>query len=264
MAINTAHSGAGVILFGAEQLLRKEENVELTFEDAPRIDHLKGTKKGDVFLTNQRLIFKSSGNNLLQSFSMPFYYVKDFEIKQPTFGANYLCGRILAQPGGDWEGQAKFKLVFKSGGAINIGQLLIKVAKQSPNQPPPHPKSQGTAPQPATQPYPQPFPQGYPQGYAQGYQQPYPAYYPPQGQVPPQGYAYPPNQPYYTHQQQAPPVPPGEQPPPYEYAVGNGAPPTGNAYYTPTNPGQVYVPQPPSTTVPTAPPTDEYHKPKFE
>ncbi|PIK45498.1 putative WW domain-binding protein 2-like [Apostichopus japonicus] len=199
------------------------------------------------------LIFKSSANDLLQSFSMPFYYMKDFEIKQPTFGANYLGGRILAQPGGDWQGEARFKLTFKSGGAVTVGQALIKIAKQAPTQPPPHPKAQGTAPQPAAQPYPQPVPQAYPQGYPQGYpqQQPYPAYYPPQGQVPPQGYAYP-TQPYYPPQQTAPPVPPGELPPPYEYAVGNGMPQTGNAYYTPTNPGQVYVPQPPTATLPFA------------
>ncbi|PIK45796.1 putative WW domain-binding protein 2-like, partial [Apostichopus japonicus] len=215
MAINTAHSGAGIILFGGEQLLRKEDNVELSFENAPKIDHLKGTKKGDIYLTNQRLIFKSSANDLLQSFSMPFYYMKDFEIKQPTFGANYLGGgywlnlevmltlyfmssvfyRDSNRLRGDWQGEARFKLTFKSGGAVTVGQALIKIAKQAPTQPPPHPKAQGTAPQPAAQPYPQPVPQAYPQGYPQGYpqQQPYPAYYPPQGQVPPQGYAYPHN-----------------------------------------------------------------------
>lgn len=41
------------------RLLRKEDNVELSFENAPKIDHLKGTKKGDIYLTNQRV-----GSNL--------------------------------------------------------------------------------------------------------------------------------------------------------------------------------------------------------
>ena len=31
---------------------------------------------------------------------MPFPKIKDFEIKQPMFGANYLQGRILAEPDG--------------------------------------------------------------------------------------------------------------------------------------------------------------------
>lgn len=31
---------------------------------------------------------------------------------------------------GDWQGEARFKLTFKSGGAVTVGQALIKIAKQ--------------------------------------------------------------------------------------------------------------------------------------
>ena len=31
---------------------------------------------------------------------------------------------------GGWQGEARFKIVFKSGGAVDMGQLLIKVASQ--------------------------------------------------------------------------------------------------------------------------------------
>ena len=44
------------------------------------------------------------------------------------FGANYIKGIVMAQPNGNWSGQAKFKLVFKSGGAIDFGQAMLKAA----------------------------------------------------------------------------------------------------------------------------------------
>lgn len=48
------------------------------------------------------------------------------EIEQPVFGANYIKGKVRAQPNGNWEGEAKFKLLFKKGGAIEFGQAMLK------------------------------------------------------------------------------------------------------------------------------------------
>ena len=39
------------------------------------------------------------------------------------FGANYIKGKVRAQENGNWTGEAKFKLVFKHGGAIDYGQV---------------------------------------------------------------------------------------------------------------------------------------------
>ena len=50
------------------------------------------------------------------------------ELEQPVFGANYIKGTVNAQPNGGWTGQAKFKLTFKHGGAIEFGQAMLKVA----------------------------------------------------------------------------------------------------------------------------------------
>lgn len=50
------------------------------------------------------------------------------EIEQPVFGANYIKGKVRAQPNGNWVGEAKFKLTFKSGGAIEFGQAMLKAA----------------------------------------------------------------------------------------------------------------------------------------
>jgi hypothetical protein len=44
------------------------------------------------------------------------------------FGANYIKGKVRAQPNGNWVGEAKFKLMFKSGGAIDFGQAMLKTA----------------------------------------------------------------------------------------------------------------------------------------
>jgi hypothetical protein len=50
------------------------------------------------------------------------------ELEQPMFGANYIKGKVRAQPNGNWVGEAKFKLMFKSGGAIDFGQAMLKAA----------------------------------------------------------------------------------------------------------------------------------------
>lgn len=44
------------------------------------------------------------------------------------FGANYIKGKVRAQPNGNWTGEVKFKLLFKHGGAIDFGQAMLKAA----------------------------------------------------------------------------------------------------------------------------------------
>ncbi|XP_054249718.1 WW domain-binding protein 2 isoform X2 [Indicator indicator] len=140
MALNRNHSeGGGVIVNNSENVLMTYDHVELTFSDIePMPDAFKGTKKGSVFLTPYRVIFVSKGKDALQSFMMPFYLLKDCEIKQPVFGANYIKGTVKAEAGGGWEGSATFKLTFSAGGAIEFGQRMLQVASQEfyPGPPP--------------------------------------------------------------------------------------------------------------------------------
>lgn len=42
----------------------------------------------------------AKGKDPMQSFMMPFYLMKDCEIKQPVFGANYIKGTVKAEAGG--------------------------------------------------------------------------------------------------------------------------------------------------------------------
>ena len=82
-----------------------------------------GDKNGRLYLTTHRMIFNSKKtDDPMQSFSFPFVTLKDVELEQPIFGANYIKGKVRAQPGGNFTGEAKFKLHFKSGGAIDFGQ----------------------------------------------------------------------------------------------------------------------------------------------
>jgi len=53
-----------------------------------------------VMLFPFQVIFVSKGKDALQSFGMAFYLLKDYEIKQPVFGANYIKGTVKAEAGG--------------------------------------------------------------------------------------------------------------------------------------------------------------------
>lgn len=91
--------------------------MELTFKDMKKVSvAFKETKK---------------------SFMVLFYLMKDCEIKQPVFGANYIKRTVKAGAGGGWEGSATHKLTFMVGSAIMFGQQILQVASQA---------SQGEAP----------------------------------------------------------------------------------------------------------------------
>ena len=128
MALNTAHASGGVLIHAGECILLFSDNVQMEFagQDAREF---KGEKRGRLYLTTHRMIFNNKKtDDPMQSFSFPFVTLKDVELEQPIFGANYIKGKVRAQPGGNFTGEAKFKLHFKSGGAIDFGQAMLKAA----------------------------------------------------------------------------------------------------------------------------------------
>jgi len=152
------------------------------------------------------------------------------EVEQPVFGANYIRGKVRAQPDGNFTGEAKFKLLFKSGGAIEFAQSALKaayIAKKYGNNtaPPPYTPPTGSwyaAPPPAysanptgyygwvpnTQAFPNPPPPN--TVYMHDSPPPYPGIVP-QGPTP-NGYAGgPPNQGYGQPDYSQPPAYPGMQ-----------------------------------------------------
>ncbi|XP_061080080.1 postacrosomal sheath WW domain-binding protein isoform X2 [Conger conger] len=257
MALNRNHSqNGGVLINNGESVLRECKNVELSFTDfTSKTDLLKGTKKGSVYLTPYRMLFVSTNaRDGLGSFMFPYYLMKGCSIEQPVFGANFIKGAISAEAGGGWEGKANFKMSFPSGGAIELGQHLFKLATNASRAPP----AQNGGPSFG---YPSPgamngygpaAPQNYP--YAPPHQNGfYPAPPAPQGNF---GYPYPtasagmyptaPMAPAYM-----PPPPPYPGPPQNWAAPAPGNPKAaeaaGSAYYNPSAPHNVYMPteQPP-------------------
>ena len=162
MALNTAHANGGVLIHAGECILLFCDNVQMEFsgQDGPEF---RGEKKGRLYLTTHRMIFNNKkSDDAMKSFSFPFVTLKDVELEQPIFGANYIKGKVRAQPGGNFTGEAKFKLHFKSGGAIDFGQAMLKAATMASrnytgfgtdgDQPPPYtPPTSGwyAAPPPA-------------------------------------------------------------------------------------------------------------------
>ncbi|CAH8562639.1 unnamed protein product [Schistosoma turkestanicum] len=128
--MNQSHSanGNGVVLFYGERMLIFYDGCDLKLDG----QCLKFSHEGRLYLTSHRVIFinrKSSAG--LLSFSMPFVNMREVDIKQPVFGANRIEGIITAEPNGGWQGEAKFSMTFKKGGAIEFGTTLIELGKRA-------------------------------------------------------------------------------------------------------------------------------------
>ncbi|XP_064121734.1 WW domain-binding protein 2-like isoform X2 [Macrobrachium nipponense] len=127
MALNSAHAGKGVLIYSGESIILFCDHVTMEFGGQLPAE-MRGSKTGRLYLTTHRMIFNNKeSKDSLQSFAAPFFSLK-VELEQPVFGANYIKGVVKAQPGGGWTGEAKFKLTFKHGGAIEFGQAMLKVA----------------------------------------------------------------------------------------------------------------------------------------
>ncbi|XP_074127956.1 postacrosomal sheath WW domain-binding protein [Sminthopsis crassicaudata] len=275
MAVNQHHtedSQNAVIIPHGESVLMRTEDVDLSFSNLSVTNSLfKGSRRGVLYLTQYRVIFVSSrpGKDTLKSFMMPFNLMKDYSIEQPTFGANYIKGIISAAPNGGWEGQANFRMTFRSGGAMEFGRLMMRCASNASRGLPPPVPFFGFSPHSALMitMYPRPIQSAptqviymipanstyvpssgyqFPSTSAPGYGPPPPGYgLPPPGYgplpirygPPPPGYGPPP--PGYG------PPPPGYGPPPPGYGPpppGYGPPPPG---YRPPLPGFIGPPIPP-------------------
>lgn len=224
MSINKINCDGGRITLHGDHVVDHHEGVSFELKGDRVPSTLKGSKNGDIFLTASKVIFVSKAGN--SSFSMEFRSLKNIDVKQPIFGANALTGYVTSELGGGWEGNANFKIEFKSGGAIDFAERLKVTAGQA---------RAGRQQQPQMQPagyYPPPPLGGYyyapyntaygvGQAPAQGMQ---PGYAPPlQGQAPPQG-APPP----YTGN--APPQGPNEA----DNAKAREAYSSGSNVYVPT------------------------------
>lgn len=246
MSLNTAHANGGVLIYAGERILLYCDGVEMGFEGV-KLPHFKGNKKGRLYLTTHRVIFNNdSSSDMLKSFSIPFLCMKEVELEQPIFGANFIKGKVQAEQGGNWEGITKFKLWFNHGGAIEFGQAMLRAgqlaSRNRVQQPPPYMPPMGNV-----------------------YQAPPPAYAPPQSGyydwVPYQTFPSAPP-PEYVYMTEAPPPYPGVDPSapypppqhaPYQQANGYNSnaddkarEAAASAYYNPNTPHNVHMVRPPS------------------
>ncbi|XP_065340417.1 WW domain-binding protein 2 [Cloeon dipterum] len=137
MSLNTAHANSGVLIHAGECILLFCNNVTLDFSGGHQAE-MKGNKTGRLFLTTHRMIFlNSDAKDKMQSFSFPFVTMSEVELEQPIFGANFIKGKVRAQDNGGWVGEAKFKLHFKHGGAIDFGQAMLKASQMASRNGPP-------------------------------------------------------------------------------------------------------------------------------
>jgi len=254
MALNSSHhDSGGLVVFLGENILCYHDGVEMEFSKTNNEIMSKGTKKGRAYLTTHRVIFVSKGNDAMKSFAMGFLSMKNVELEQPIFGANYLKGIVVAEPAGKWTDQAEFKMRFNKGGCIEFGQAMLQAASLT---------SRFAGPQFAPPPY------------SYENQTVHPAspqmYVPPPGQygwIPQGDVFYPPPQ-YGVFYADAPPPYPGVSGAPAAPAgamAPNGVPnghyaPVGaqQAYYDPSNPSVVYAPPAYSAVPPSAPPPPDY------
>ena len=77
----------------------------MSFSGGGSVSALKsgGDKSGRLYLTTHRMIFNNKKEDLLKSFSFPFVALRDVELEQPIFGANYIKGKVLAQSDGGFQ-----------------------------------------------------------------------------------------------------------------------------------------------------------------
>ena len=126
---------------GEFQLYQKKD-IDLAISDISHPNPIFKFKSmsGKLYLTNKRFIFESSeksGKYELKDFSACFGSISKLDVKQPIFGANAVVGMATGEPGDNgFMGTVDFKFSFNAGGAIDFAKLLMKTAKNPPQQAP--------------------------------------------------------------------------------------------------------------------------------
>ncbi|XP_048575738.1 WW domain-binding protein 2 [Nematostella vectensis] len=250
MSINKIECSGGRLTLHGDYVVYHQDDVQFELEGDGVPGFLKGSRKGNIFISTNRVIFALNSNCNVGSFSMNFQSIRGVEVKQPIFGANYIKGDVISEPEGGWQGRGSFRIMFNSGGAIEFAEHFRQAVQTArrPNQVPPMaPAGQQAAFAVYNNPYPPPPPQP-------GY------YYGP----PPQGFY-----PQYTpgmQMGQPPPYNPPENPPPYPGTAAPSAPPSsayggpqpdgakareayssGQNVYVPASQYPPYAPPPPYT-----------------
>ncbi|KAI9245430.1 hypothetical protein BY458DRAFT_528831 [Sporodiniella umbellata] len=81
--------------------------------------------RGTLMLSNQRIIYLAEKvTPEFQSLNLPITHFKQWKLEQPWFGANYVCGIVLAIAGGGLVKNGQLRLTFSEGGSIEFTTIL--------------------------------------------------------------------------------------------------------------------------------------------
>ncbi len=122
--------------YAGEVFIASRSSCRLAVEDtagaraawfARRPPSLAFSGAGTVYLTNFRLVFVASKPTPdFQSIELPLLYIRDFDVVQPIFGANYLHG--ICEPTADSSaaGMIKWRVSFMAGGMSTMVPLFYR------------------------------------------------------------------------------------------------------------------------------------------
>ncbi|KAG0190915.1 hypothetical protein DFQ28_001353 [Apophysomyces sp. BC1034] len=170
-----------------EKVFFKQDGVRMVL-DCNEKGHWEA--KGIVILSNQRIVFiAASPTPQFQSLNVPTGNLKNWQLEQPWFGANYISGVLIHVPNGGLPKSGKLELRFTEGGAIEFTTIYRSLLERigETNEVPQHyeplpsyegPSSGTHFPAPSVQypPPPMPMPMPMPSGTPQ---------YPPPSDLPP-------------------------------------------------------------------------------
>lgn len=126
MSLNTSHAAnRGVLIHSSEVILLFIENITIEFsEQSGFVFH--GAKHGSIYLTTHRMIFIAKNfNDEMKSFSFPFVYLDEVHFEQSILSVSSVDGVVKAHPLGNFIGDAKFKLMIRSGGVNEVAEALL-------------------------------------------------------------------------------------------------------------------------------------------
>ncbi|EDV27843.1 WW domain-binding protein 2 [Trichoplax sp. H2] len=132
MAINKTYADGQLKLLVGETILLNYKGVELTLDGTHLPKEFHGNHKGVGYLSNYRIIFATSmkSNDHLRSIAMPFNCLRNVELKQPIFGSNHLRGTCIPdQEETAFRDSLDFKMYFTSGGAIEFGTMYTRMVR---------------------------------------------------------------------------------------------------------------------------------------
>ncbi|KAK3704060.1 hypothetical protein QZH41_019015 [Actinostola sp. cb2023] len=100
MSINKIECSDGRLTLHGDYVVYHQDGVQFELLGDGIPGFLKGSRKGNIFVSTNRVIFAPMAMTEVGSFSMNFQSIRGVEVKQPMFGANFIKGDVISEPEG--------------------------------------------------------------------------------------------------------------------------------------------------------------------